>query len=91
MPRVTSQWILESAIGSKGLKLVHNVPIGQLADHDVLMKVHAVSINSRDNQVVAVRIISALSLNHFISPTPIVLPVMQAKYPKLTFSKRANT
>ncbi|KAF2096048.1 putative quinone oxidoreductase [Rhizodiscina lignyota] len=51
IPKVTSQWILESAIGSKGLKLVHNVSIPQLAEHDVLMKVHAVALNSRDNQI----------------------------------------
>lgn len=54
MPRVTSQWIIENAIGSKGLKLIHNVLIAPLADHDVLMKVHAVALNSRDNQILNV-------------------------------------
>ncbi|KAF8857604.1 NAD(P)-binding protein [Acephala macrosclerotiorum] len=50
-PTTTSQWILESFTGSSGLKLQQNVPLPAIGPYDVVLKVYAASINSRDNQI----------------------------------------
>jgi NADPH:quinone reductase-like Zn-dependent oxidoreductase len=50
----TSQCVVESCNGVSGLKLQQNVPIPQLGENDVLLKVQAVSLNSRDNQIINV-------------------------------------
>ncbi|KAK7749298.1 hypothetical protein SLS62_008267 [Diatrype stigma] len=52
VPSTTSQWVIESPTGTAGLKLKHDVPLPALGPHDVLVKIHAVSLNARDNQII---------------------------------------
>lgn len=54
LPSTTSQWVVESSTGASGLKLKHDVPIPSLSAYDVLVKIHAVSLNSRDSQILNV-------------------------------------
>jgi NADPH:quinone reductase-like Zn-dependent oxidoreductase len=51
VPSTTSQWIVESFNGSDGLSLQHDIPLRELGPHDIVLKVYAVSLNSRDNQI----------------------------------------
>jgi NADPH:quinone reductase-like Zn-dependent oxidoreductase len=51
LPSTTSQWVLE---GEQHLVLKHNVPLPPLGAHDVLVKIHAVSLNARDHQILNV-------------------------------------
>lgn len=54
IPAATSQWVIESNTGISGLKLKHDVPLPSLGAHDILVKVHAVALNSRDHQILNV-------------------------------------
>ncbi|KUJ23453.1 NAD(P)-binding protein [Mollisia scopiformis] len=64
-PSTTSQWILESFTGPPGLRLQHDIPLPALGPNDVVLKVRAASLNSRDNQI---------TLNKYVSEP--VLPVV---------------
>ncbi|KAL6886789.1 zinc-binding dehydrogenase [Trichoderma evansii] len=48
LPSTTSQWVIEQ---EQGLILRHDVPLPPLGAHDVLVKIHAVSLNARDHQI----------------------------------------
>ncbi|KAF2265819.1 alcohol dehydrogenase [Lojkania enalia] len=47
-PTTTKQWTVEGKNGFDSLKLNEKAPIPQLGDRDVLVKIHAVSLNYRD-------------------------------------------
>ncbi|OCK83675.1 alcohol dehydrogenase [Lepidopterella palustris CBS 459.81] len=47
-PQTTRQWSIEGKDGFDSLKLTEKAPIPKLGDKDVLVKVHAVSLNYRD-------------------------------------------
>ncbi|KAH8703471.1 chaperonin 10-like protein [Talaromyces proteolyticus] len=51
IPSSTSQWVLESSTGSSDLTLKQDIPLPPIGRHDVLVKIHAVALNSRDNQI----------------------------------------
>ncbi|KAF2739002.1 hypothetical protein EJ04DRAFT_583419 [Polyplosphaeria fusca] len=47
-PTTTKQWTIEGKSGFDSLKLDEKAPIPQLGDKDVLVKIHAASLNYRD-------------------------------------------
>ena len=50
-----SAWILKGQNGVDSLKKVDNVKIPALGDHDVLVQLHAASLNHRDLAIAEVR------------------------------------
>lgn len=57
LPSSTSQWVIEK---EQGLILKHDVPLPPLGAYDVLVKIHAVSLNARDHQILNVLVSLAL-------------------------------
>lgn len=49
--------MLESQSGVDGLKLVNELPVPQVKDDEVLIKIHAVSLNYRELVVVKASVI----------------------------------
>ncbi|KAF2473881.1 alcohol dehydrogenase [Lindgomyces ingoldianus] len=47
-PSTAKQWTIEGKDGFESLKLNEQAPVPQLGDKDVLVKIHAVSLNYRD-------------------------------------------
>ena len=55
LPRHTKAWVLDSQRADfAGLKLVNELPIPEIKDDEVLVKIYAVSLNYRDLVVVKV-------------------------------------
>ncbi|KAF2663397.1 GroES-like protein [Microthyrium microscopicum] len=52
-PTKTSQWVIDSCTGTSGLQLQHDIPLPSIGQHDVLVKIHAASLNARDIQILA--------------------------------------
>lgn len=48
LPQYTAAWVLKSQIGIEGLTFVEQMPLPPLQDHEVLVKIHAASLNARD-------------------------------------------
>ncbi|KAF2459072.1 P-loop containing nucleoside triphosphate hydrolase protein [Lineolata rhizophorae] len=48
VPQTLKQWVVEGRDGFDSLKLREDVPMPKLGDKDVLVKIHAVSLNYRD-------------------------------------------
>jgi NADPH:quinone reductase-like Zn-dependent oxidoreductase len=44
----TKGWTLHGMNGFDSLKFNEQIPLPELTDHDVLVKIHAVSLNYRD-------------------------------------------
>lgn len=57
LPSTTSQWVIEK---EQGLILRHDIPLPPLGAYDVLVKIHAVSLNARDHQILNVFVSLAL-------------------------------
>lgn len=57
LPSTTSQWVIKK---EQGLILRHDIPLPPLGAYDVLVKIHAVSLNARDHQILNVFISLAL-------------------------------
>lgn len=57
LPTTTRAWVLESQTGVEGLKLVNDFPVPLVKDDEVLVKIHAVSLNYRELVVVKARFI----------------------------------
>lgn len=55
LPRRTAQWVLPQQTGFDSLVLQNDVPIPQLRADEVLIKLHAASINYRDLVMAKVR------------------------------------
>ena len=51
-PRRTAAWVLDSQIGIEGLKFIEQLSLPPMKENDVLVKIHAASLNYRD-QVIA--------------------------------------
>lgn len=48
IPKTTKQWTLEGYNGFDSLKLNESAPVQQPSDNEVLVKLHAASLNYRD-------------------------------------------
>jgi NADPH:quinone reductase-like Zn-dependent oxidoreductase len=48
IPKTTKAWSVEGTDGFESLKLNEDQPIANLGDHEVLVKIHYVSLNYRD-------------------------------------------
>lgn len=56
VPKTTRQWVIKDTKNKfDGLELQENVEIPPLGDYDVLVKIHAVSLNYRDLIIPQVR------------------------------------
>jgi NADPH:quinone reductase-like Zn-dependent oxidoreductase len=51
----TSAWVLKDQQGIDSLQLVENHPVPTLSENDVLVKLHAASLNARDIVIAKVR------------------------------------
>jgi hypothetical protein len=51
---MSKQWVLEKSKGIEGLTL-EDVPVPEVGERDVLVKLHAVSLNYRDVMIATVR------------------------------------
>lgn len=60
-----SAWILQGQNGVDSLSKVDNVKIPALGDHDVLVQLHAASLNRRDLTIAEVR--TEYSVHHGIN------------------------
>lgn len=48
IPKTTKAWTIEGQDGFESLKLNNEAPIPALSDNEVLVKLHAASLNYRD-------------------------------------------
>jgi NADPH:quinone reductase-like Zn-dependent oxidoreductase len=53
--KTTKTWFVHGADSWDSLKFHEQAPLEELADHDVLVKIHAVSLNYRDLIIPKVR------------------------------------
>ena len=59
LPKTTKAWVLDSQCEDfAGLKLLNELPIPEIKDDEVLVKIFAVSLNYRDLVVVKVSCLS---------------------------------
>ena len=54
-PRHTAAWVLNSQIGIEGLEFIEHLPLPAPKDDEVLVKIHAASLNYRDLLIAKVR------------------------------------
>lgn len=59
----TNAWILDGQNGIESLKKTDNRKLPALGDHDVLMQMHAASLNHRDIAIAEVPPLQPLELN----------------------------
>jgi NADPH:quinone reductase-like Zn-dependent oxidoreductase len=48
LPKTTKAWTVEGHTGFDDLKLHTELPVPEVSDYEVLVKIHAVSLNYRD-------------------------------------------
>ena len=58
--KTTKAWTVHGTDGFENLKFNEQFPLGELIDHDVLIRLHAVSLNYRDVAIPKVRLRSSL-------------------------------
>lgn len=56
---VFKQWQISASSGIDGLKLVEDASVGQVGDEDVLVEMHAASLNFMDLFVAKVGLVAA--------------------------------
>jgi NADPH:quinone reductase-like Zn-dependent oxidoreductase len=54
--KTTKAWTVNGTDGFESLKLNEQFPLDELTDHDILIRLHAVSLNYRDVAIPKVRL-----------------------------------
>jgi NADPH:quinone reductase-like Zn-dependent oxidoreductase len=68
--KTTKSWTLSGSDGFESLKFNERYPLDDLTDHDVLIRLHAVSLNYRDVAIPKVRLSTFLCPFMCTSPLP---------------------